>query len=106
MKEKKLPENMLKQQNLIMFLREGYMMTNMGKFKAFVENKSHEWEGTHIDDIYFSQTRDRYYADYKPCYPEKSNADFYIVWDGKSKECKMYGNLQALIPTIESLEIL
>lgn len=75
-------------------------MTNMNKFKVFIENKTHEWEGINIDDIYFSQTRDRYYADYKPCYPEKSNADFYISWDGKSKECKIYGNFQALIPTI------
>lgn len=81
-------------------------MSNMDKFKAFVENKTHEWEGICNDDIYFSQTRDRYYADYKPCYPQKTSADFYIVWDGKSTECKMYGNLQALIPTIKTLEIL
>lgn len=81
-------------------------MTNIDKFKEFVKNKTHEWEGINIDDIYFSKTRDRYYADYKPYYPEKSNADFYIVWDGKSPECKMYGNLQALIPTIEILKIL
>lgn len=30
---------------------------------------------------YFSQTKDAYYADYRPRYPQKSAADFTIVLD-------------------------
>ena len=33
------------------------------------------------DNWYFSQTREAYYADYRPSYPQKTNADFTIVLD-------------------------
>lgn len=56
-----------------------------------------------MENIYFSQTRDMYYADYKPNYPEKTNGDFTISQEVISGKRKIYGNLNALIPTIIEL---
>ena len=56
-----------------------------------------------MENIYFSQTRDMNYADYKPNYPEKTNGDFTISQEVISGKRKMYGNFNALIPTIIEL---
>lgn len=43
----------------------------MKEFKKFVIDKCKESGVLDTENIYFSQTRDIYYADYKPNYPEK-----------------------------------
>lgn len=43
----------------------------MKEFKNFVVDKCKELGILDMENIYFSQTRDMYYADYKPNYPEK-----------------------------------
>lgn len=51
----------------------------MKEFKNFVVDKCKELGILDMENIYFSQTRDMYYADYKPNYPEKTNGDFTIT---------------------------
>lgn len=75
----------------------------MKKFKQFVLGKCKEFGILDTENIYFSKTRDAYYADYKPKYPEKTNGDFTISQEVISGKMKMYGNLNALIPTIIEL---
>lgn len=75
----------------------------MKKFKKLVLGKCKEFGILDTENIYFSQTRDMYYADYKPKYPEKTNGDFTISQEVMSGKMKMYGNLNALIPTIIEL---
>ena len=45
-----------------------------------------------------------YYADYLPKYPEKSAADIGIAYCFITGEAKMYGNLEAMIPTIKKFD--
>lgn len=75
----------------------------MKEFKKFVTNKCKELGILDMENIYFSQTRDMYHADYKPNYPEKTNGDFTISQEVISGKRKMYGNFNALIPTIIEL---
>lgn len=75
----------------------------MKEFKEFVLGKCKEVGISDTENIYFSQTRDMYYADYKPNYPEKTNGDFTISQEIISGTRKMYGNFNALIPTIVEL---
>lgn len=75
----------------------------MKEFKEFVLDKCKEWDILDTENIYFSQTRYMYYADYKPNYPEKTNCDFTISQEVISGKRKMYGNFNALIPTIIEL---
>lgn len=75
----------------------------MKEFKNFVVDKCKELGILDMENIYFSQTRDMYYADYKPNYPEKTNGDFTITQEVISGKRKIYGNLNALIPTIIEL---
>lgn len=72
-------------------------------FKRLILNKCKTW-GIDTEDIYFNQTRDNYYADYKPEYPNKSGADFTVVKDIWKNTLQIYGNFDALIPTIRPLE--
>ena len=72
-------------------------------FKQLILNKCKTWE-IDTEDIYFNQTRDNYYADYKPEYPNKSGADFTVVKDIWKNTLQIYGNFDALIPTIRPLE--
>lgn len=72
-------------------------------FKQLILNKCKTWE-IDTEDIYFNQTRDNYYADYKPKYPNKSGADFTVVKDIWKNTLQIYGNFDALIPTIKPLE--
>lgn len=72
-------------------------------FKRLILNKCKTWE-IDTEDIYFNQTRDNYYADYKPEYPNKSGADFTVVKDIWKNTLQIYGNFDALIPTIRPLE--
>lgn len=72
-------------------------------FKQLILNKCKVWE-INTEDIYFNQTRDNYYADYKPKYPNKSGADFTVVKDIWKNTIQIYGNFDALIPTIKPLE--
>lgn len=55
------------------------------------------------DDLYFSQTATGYYMDYRPNYPEKTNGDF-IVRQDLNGLISVYGNMDALIPTINHYE--
>ena len=75
----------------------------MKEFKKFVIDKCKESGVLDTENIYFSQTRDIYYADYKSNYPEKTNGDFTISQEIISGKRKMYGNFNALIPTIIEL---
>lgn len=75
----------------------------MKEFKKLVLGKCKGFGILDTENIYFSQTRDMYYADYKPKYPEKTNGDFTISQEVISGKMKMYGNLNALIPTIIEL---
>lgn len=51
-------------------------------------------------DLYFGVMSDCYFAEYKPEYPENSSSDYMITCDWLNGKSKIYGNLQALIPTI------
>ena len=75
----------------------------MKEFKNFVVDKCKELGILDMENIYFSQTRDMYYADYKPNYPEKTNGDFTITQEVISGKRKIYGDLNALIPIIIEL---
>nr|DAR46210.1 MAG TPA: hypothetical protein [Caudoviricetes sp.] len=75
----------------------------MKEFKEFVLDKCKELNISDTENIYFSQTRDMYYANYKSNYPEKTNGDFTISQEVISGKRKMYGNFNALIPTIIEL---
>lgn len=55
-------------------------------------------------DLYFGTMQDVYIAEYKPKYPQRSNADFIIIYDWVTAEFKIYGNLYSLIPTIIRFE--
>ena len=55
------------------------------------------------DDLYFSQTVMGYYMEYKPNYPYSSNGDF-IVYQDLNGSISVYGNFNALIPTINKYE--
>lgn len=55
------------------------------------------------DDLYFSQTATGYYMEYKPEYPNRSNADF-IVYQDLNGSISVHGNMTALVPTIEKYE--
>lgn len=55
------------------------------------------------DDLYFSQTVRGYYMEYKPNYPQKSNGDF-IVYQDLNGSISVYGNMDAIVPTIEKYE--
>ncbi len=54
-----------------------------------------------IADVYFSQTKDFYYADYRPNYPERTSADLLISYNHITEEAKLLGNLEAPIATIK-----
>ena len=53
------------------------------------------------DNWYFSQTREAYYADYRPSYPQKTAADFTIVLDHSPVKSRItvYSDT-ALVPII------
>lgn len=55
------------------------------------------------DDLYFSQTATGYYMEYKPEYPNRSDADF-IVYQDLAGSISVHGNLWALVPTFEKYE--
>lgn len=55
------------------------------------------------DDLYFSQTVTGYYMEYKPEYPNRSNADF-IVYQDLNGSISVHGNMTALVSTIEKYE--
>ena len=55
------------------------------------------------DDLYFSQTTSGYYIEYKPEYPNRSNADF-IVYQDLAGSISVHGNMSALVPTIKHYE--
>ena len=55
------------------------------------------------DDLYFSQTAAGYYIEYKPKYPNRSDADF-IVYQDLVGSVSVHGNMSALVPTIEHFE--
>lgn len=75
----------------------------MKEFKEFVLDRCKELNISDTENIYFSQTRDMYYANYKSNYLEKTNGDFTISQEVISGKRKMYGNFNALIPTIIEL---
>lgn len=54
-------------------------------------------------DLYFSQTTLGYCMEYKPNYPYKSNEDF-IVEQDLNGSISVYGNMDAMVPTIEKYE--
>lgn len=54
-----------------------------------------------IADVYFSQTKDFYYADYRPNYPERTSADLLISYNIITEEADLLGNLEASIATIK-----
>ena len=58
---------------------------------------------TKEDDLYFSQTASGYYIEYKPEYPNRSNADF-IVYQDLAGSVSVHRNMLALVPTIEHYE--
>ena len=51
------------------------------------------------DDLYFNQTTRSYYIDYKPKYPNNSDADFMVGQDLEGY-ISIHGNLYSSVPTI------
>ena len=74
------------------------------EFKQRVKTKLMQIDGNiKEDDLYFSQTTSGYYMEYKPKYPNRSNADF-IVYQDLNGSISIHGNMSALVPTIEHYE--
>lgn len=67
---------------------------NRVKTKLMETNK-----GISPEDLYFSQTASGYYIEYKPEYPNRSNADF-IVYQNLVGTISVHGNMNSLVPTI------
>lgn len=79
------------------------MVSKIGakEFKNRVKAKLMQIDGNiKEDDLYFSQTVTGYYMEYKPEYPNRSNADF-IVYQDLNGSISVHGNMAALVPTIE-----
>lgn len=69
---------------------------------SFTEFKHLIWGASkNRDEWYFSQSRDSWFADYRPNYPERTAADFTIVVDHSIPNPRMtiYQDT-ALLPTI------
>lgn len=82
------------------------MVSKVGakEFKNRVKTTLMKIDGTiKEDDLYFSQTTSGYYIEYKPKYPDRSNADF-IVYQDLAGSISVHGNMLALVPTIEHYE--
>ena len=82
------------------------MVSKIGakEFKNRVKTKLMQIdENIKEDDLYFSQTVTGYYIEYKPEYPNRSNADF-IVYQDLNGSISVHGNMLALVPTIEKYE--
>lgn len=82
------------------------MVSKIGakEFKNRVKTKLMQIdENIKEDDLYFSQTVTGYYMEYKPEYPNRSNADF-IVYQDLNGSISVHGNMSALVPTIEKYE--
>lgn len=77
-------------------------MSGLKEFELFVLDKCKEWK-INAEDLYFSQGRNGYYADYRPSYPEKTNGDFTVTENILTGERKIYGNFGSLTPTIKAL---
>lgn len=79
------------------------MVSKIGakEFKHRVKTKLME-SNTDIkeDDLYFSQITSGYYIEYKPEYPNRSDADF-IVHQNLVGTISVHGNMSALVPTIQ-----
>ena len=79
------------------------MITKIGakEFKERVKTTLMQIDGNiKEDDLYFSQTTSGYYIEYKPKYPNRSNADF-IVYQDLAGSISVHGNMSALVPTIQ-----
>lgn len=55
---------------------------------------------------FFTQTKTAYYADYRPRYPDRTAADITVCLDFGAAHGRLsiYGNLDALIPTIKQYD--
>lgn len=56
------------------------------------------------NDLYFASMQDMFFADCKPEYPKKSNADFTIGYDWIKSEFEIYSNLYSSNLTIIRFE--
>lgn len=56
------------------------------------------------EDLFFTQFRDGYNICYKPLYPASSPADFSIYMNNTTGRIILYGNLGALVPTVEKYD--
>ena len=77
------------------------MVSKIGakEFKSRVKTKLIESnKDINPDDLYFSQTTSGYYIEYKPEYPNRSNADF-IIYQDLAGSISVHGNMNALVPT-------
>jgi hypothetical protein len=82
------------------------MVSKIGakEFKNRVKTKLTESnKDINPDDLYFSQTASGYYIEYKPKYPNRSDADF-IVYQDLAGSISVHGNMNALVPTIQHYE--
>ena len=82
------------------------MVSKIGakEFKNRVKAKLMQIDGNiKEDNLYFSQTVTGYYMEYKPEYPNRSNADF-IVYQDLNGSISVHGNMSALVPTIKKYE--
>lgn len=74
------------------------------EFKNRVKTKLMQIDGNiKEDDLYFSQTVTGYCMEYKPEYPNRSNADF-IIYQDLNGSISVHGNMLALVPTIKRYE--
>ena len=56
------------------------------------------------EDLFFTQFRDGYNICYKPLYPASSPADFIIYMNNTTGRIIFYGNLGALVPTVDKYD--
>jgi hypothetical protein len=74
------------------------------EFKSRVISKLTQIDPSiNAEDLYFSQTTNGYYIEYRPKYPESSPADF-IVYQDLAGSISVHGNMSAIVPTIHQYE--
>lgn len=72
--------------------------SNFKLFREAVTRKVCNNPEISAEDLYFSQTKCGYYAEYRPAFPNETPADF-IVYQDLNGSVSLYCNFGALIPT-------
>lgn len=74
------------------------------EFRQKVLDALKKVDSRYEEDLFFTQYRDGYNICYKPLYPASSPGDFNIYMNNTTGRVILYGNLGALVPTVEKYD--